>query len=155
MEKLISMVDFVLLQETKLNAYYFRKEKAFSLVLNYANFLKQSLTLGMFVPCDLDGNVLEPVIKMDYTGFEDYGAKYPVECYEYDLKKYEEAKQRVFFNGFELKYYSLSNKAYLKKKGSGFILPYQGWNVESILTYSEKFRPTLTETAKKQIGIIN
>ena len=34
--------------------------------INYANFLKQPLTLGMFIPCDLDGNVLEEPFNYEY-----------------------------------------------------------------------------------------
>ncbi|MCP4053731.1 MAG: hypothetical protein GY739_11830, partial [Mesoflavibacter sp.] len=35
-------------------------------IINYANFLKQPLKLGMFIPCDEDGNVLErPELYLD------------------------------------------------------------------------------------------
>lgn len=54
-------------------------------IRNYANFLKQPLTLGMFVPCDEDGNVLK-----------DCGL---IPCYELD--KYRKAKDRCLFEGFE------------------------------------------------------
>lgn len=52
------MVDFVLEESDKI----YNKEDAnifASKVNTYASFLKQPLKLGMFVPCDEDGNVLE------------------------------------------------------------------------------------------------
>ena len=58
--KLISMTDFVFDQFSKLektqeiNILQFRNN-----IGNYANFLKQPLKMWMFVPCDLDDNVIE------------------------------------------------------------------------------------------------
>lgn len=59
----------------------------------YANFLQQPLTLGMFVPCDLDGNVIELEYHIDQynQGFKD---------------KYQQAKERVLFEGFEVGEYN-------------------------------------------------
>lgn len=78
--KLISMTDFVLLEE---NYGSFRK------CFEYANFLKQHLTLGLFIPCDDDGNFLEQPI--DTIG--------GVEMY---AKRYEEVQSKVLFRGFEV-----------------------------------------------------
>ena len=57
----------------------------FSVIENYANFLKQPLKLGMFVPCDENGNVLDPsdAFRSCEKGFV-----------------YSKAKERVLFNGF-------------------------------------------------------
>ena len=65
--KLISMTDFVLGIEqnsyTKTEKYniieWQSKCESFDKIIKYANFLKQPLKLGMFVPCDENGNVLE------------------------------------------------------------------------------------------------
>ena len=88
--KLISMTDFVLEQGKKPNNSDFR-ERFFVKVLNYANFLKQPLTLGMFVPCDNDGNVLEIPTKENSNDTIDHDTK---------LMDYNDAKSKVLFNGF-------------------------------------------------------
>jgi len=63
--KLISMTDFVL--EVEKNSYtqtekyniieWQKKCEGFDKIVKYANFLKQPLTLGMFVPCDEYDNI--------------------------------------------------------------------------------------------------
>ena len=85
--KLISMTDFVLEQyESTKNPTIFEET-----VHNYANFLKQPLTLGMFVPCDDDGNVLEIPTKENSNNTIDHYSK---------LMDYNDAKSKVLFNGF-------------------------------------------------------
>ena len=56
------MTDFVLEQNEKIKKEKYGIESYYSTMqvsINYANFLKQPLNLGMFVPCDKIGNVLE------------------------------------------------------------------------------------------------
>jgi hypothetical protein len=66
----------------------------------YAGFLKKPLKLEMFIPCDDDGNMLEPVIQMDYIHqIEGYSPKHPQECYEHDLAIYKKALSKVLFKG--------------------------------------------------------
>ena len=94
--KLISMTDFVLSKELILdNDNYKESDNAIDSIFKYANFLKQPLTLGMFVPCNYDGNFLtKPPIRE--------------EDYEDDLidavidKRYEIAQSKVLFSGFTL-----------------------------------------------------
>ena len=98
--KLISMTDFVLEQselKTKNTEFELGLLKSVQLIYNYANFIKQPLTLGMFVPCDLDGNVLEEIDEVD--GSITYN------CDELDflntkICEYQQAKDRVIFDGF-------------------------------------------------------
>ena len=59
--KLISMTDFVLELET--NEHW---AQDYTKCVKYANFLKQPLTLGMFVPCDEDGNFLPEDLDRDW-----------------------------------------------------------------------------------------
>lgn len=60
--KLVSMTDFVLEQIT-INQF---DEDFTSKVVNYANFLKQPLKLGMFIPCDdNDVPIEKPVVTSD------------------------------------------------------------------------------------------
>ena len=59
----------------------------------HAKFLQQIPTLGMFVPCDEEGNVLEEPDSIG-VGNEFY--------YERALDQYQQAEQRVIFEGWEL-----------------------------------------------------
>lgn len=96
MDKLISMTDFVIQQ----NMYYANKdisvEKLQLNILNYAMFLQQPLTLGMFIPCDLDGNVLEII------PFNEHKQGSSFEFMQHKLL--DEAKERVLFEGWQLVY---------------------------------------------------
>ena len=56
--------------------------------LLYANFLKQPLTLGMFIPCDEYGNVFEVPTKENSNNTIDHDTK---------LMDYNDAKSEVFF----------------------------------------------------------
>lgn len=84
--KLIPMIEFVLESDEKIGNPY-TLEKYRQVTRNYANFLKQPLTLGMFVPCDEEGNPLRPV-----------GAPFM----KYEVEAYQQAKERVLFEGFKL-----------------------------------------------------
>lgn len=116
----------------------------------YAKFLKRPLKLEMFVPCDENGIVIERPIDIYYK--PDFGCqKYPQESYEEDLRKYEKAKEKVLFEGFEFKeetenlFYLLEDGVYiytLNKKRNRTI-------EDSIAVYNLK----LTESAIKQIGL--
>lgn len=79
------MTDFVL-EQSKANissdVFYF-------LCSNYVQFLKQPLTLGMFVPCDEEGNIMD--INSIYDPRSKTGMYYPWEI--------EKAKERVLFEG--------------------------------------------------------
>lgn len=87
--KLISMVDFVLLQNKENRAAY----KTLHIINIYAKFINQPLELGMFV-CEIP----EPEIQGGYSTDGDFVGGY---CDEW-IKSYEEAKERVLFEGFEI-----------------------------------------------------
>ena len=89
MEKLISMTDYVLLDKHAGSPINMNKQ--------YAHFLKQPLKLGMFIPCDEEGNVLEDPENTMKQG--DGHVYYSAD--DEDFKKYEQAKERVLFEGFE------------------------------------------------------
>jgi len=99
--KLITMTDFVLEQKEilKVSSNNFVDCVKFrGNVECYANFLKKPLELGMFIPCDEDGNVLvEPKNDMIWEGVE-------VENFRHSnkIKQYQQAKDKVLFKGFEL-----------------------------------------------------
>jgi hypothetical protein len=85
--KLISMTDYVFQKHNDMDSYtdYEDMGHLFESVSNYAQFLKQPLKLGMFVPCDENGNVLKDVGLLP--------------CYELDI--YRKAKENVYFEGFQ------------------------------------------------------
>jgi hypothetical protein len=80
-----SMTDFVLKQLNEENSRVKPIREVLNSLENYANFLKQPLQLGFFVPCDENGNVLDPsdAFRSCEKGFV-----------------YSKAKENVLFNGF-------------------------------------------------------
>lgn len=140
MKKLISMTDFVLERFNYLPELPKEQHmtKAYMSCLNYAQFLKHPLTLGMFVPTDEDGNVLEEPIKQDYEVESDgFSFSYDSETYDYDLEQYQQAKERVLFD-----IPNLDDLETIKKciKGETIELLADG-------------TVTLTQSALKQIGL--
>lgn len=129
--KLISMTDFVL-EHPATTDYEWQLSKH----LKYANFLKQPLTLGMFVPTDEDGNVLKPQIV--------------------DFNKYQQAKERVLFDfdgGLTL-LRNVDNFFIIEDKSGVFYRILKNNSkavVEDLFKFSVEI--TLTETAIKQIGL--
>ena len=91
------MTDFVLDQISKSDG---NKSILCNKIVEYATFLKQPLTLGMFVTCDKNGNVLEE--PKDYKDVLLYGSS----VYHYDdilkCKNYQKAKSKVLFKDFYL-----------------------------------------------------
>ena len=144
------MVDFVLEQSKTNDIDFIQGLQKLERIYKYANFLKQPLQLWMFVPCDEDGNVLEKPI-----------------CQEYALanKKYQQAKGRCLFDGFEFtesQNFSTVNKIknsvhwYTKdrlylttKKENGYHSYFQLFTVEDLVQCDLQ----LTPTALKQIGL--
>lgn len=99
--KLISMIDAVLyLAEHS----PYEGEQLLNKIENYANFLKQPLTLEMFVPCDEDGNVLRKPIEPKYKPLKmsdkAYADNYGSQMKRYDKRviEYQQAKERVLFD---------------------------------------------------------
>lgn len=93
MEKLTSMVDFVLecTKKSPLEPYEQVNETFINKVINYANFLKQPLEIWMFVPCKLVGDVWVVLEEPVYTNPSN---KFYNEVY---VKEYQQAKERCFF----------------------------------------------------------
>lgn len=156
------MTDFVLHEER----FKEDSDTAIFKVTNYAQFLKQPLTLGMFVPCDADGNVLEkPKDFNDFLFNSDTST--PTKDYYVihgkHINEYYQAKERILFEGFEIKDYPDVISFYTSwgyfdwdKEFLHFIDIENNYSttietVENLL----KYRLELTESAKKQIGITN
>lgn len=104
--KLISMVEYVsmlakLFREWK-EGNAITLERVFEDLRKielYCEFLKQKLTLGMFVPCDSEGNVLKKKEPKDFGYNEESTTSKSWKAYEkYDLE-YQQAQERVLFKG--------------------------------------------------------
>lgn len=126
--KLLSMIDFVL--ENAKQPYV--EGTKYKDLVNYAKFLKQPLNLGMFVPCDEDGNILEKPSAESYIILET--CEYSKEWIDY--KKAKEKVLFVFKPHFDI--------SVIKHHIS------QGRNIEYLANFGEL---ELTESALKQIGL--
>lgn len=129
----------------------------------YAKFLKQPLTLGMFVPCDDEGNVLEEPKQTYLTcSFFEHQQFFNKQ------KKYEKAKEKVLFEGFNI----LSNEddiieieckdVFINYNKEEDLLFLDSWNGDAIIMNIECLANLinhtasnikLTESAIKQIGL--
>ena len=136
--KLQSMTDFVLKQNEILGTFEnFRK-----IVYNYANFLKQPLTLGMFVPCNEDGNVLEEPLHV----FSDHTEKEKSLMYQsnYLTIEYQQAKERCLFfsqHGNEETFGQCLARVYLD----------EFFNIEQLSNEIRNIE--LTQTTIKELGL--
>ena len=160
--KLTSMTSFVL--ENAKQPYV--EGTKYKDLVNYAKFLKQPLKLEMFVPCDEEGNVLEePKRWKDYLQYPD---SFDGNKEWYELYDYQQAKEKVLFEGFNL------NQKDFSKLESIFCLTKECFqitfftkekgcfmdNLKTNKTYEIKtiedliqFKLELTESAIKHIGL--
>jgi len=137
--KLISMTDFVLEQSeiVENSGDFLIFKRSFIKIENYANFLKQPLTLGMFVTCDDNGNVLE-----EQMIFASDDKDYIFESKQFD--KYQQAKERCLFfsqHGNEEMFDQCLAKVFLD----------EFFNIEQLANEIRNIK--LTPTAQKQIGL--
>ena len=108
------MTDFVLdinnLVKKKYDQFtYEHNGQKLRLIEKYANFLKQPLTLGMFVPCDADGNVLEePEHFFAWCQSDHYFNA--SESATHQCSEFKKAQSKVLFNGFNSELYSKTCK---------------------------------------------
>ncbi|WP_407498840.1 hypothetical protein [Elizabethkingia anophelis] len=156
--KLIPLSDFVLKTVHTPNVNeaicWEQTEERLQKIYKYTQFLKQSLALWMFVPCDEDGNVLEQPCDIMNTD----------DCRDCACREYKRAKSRVLFEGFRIVDFeehqvdSLKHTSYLQwddidlisKKDWEEEWNFEDYTVEFLLT-EPTAEITLTETAIKQI----
>jgi hypothetical protein len=134
MKNLITMTDYVLEENKDLSL-----KNSFRQCINYAIFLKQPLKLGMFVPCDEDGNVL-----ITPTEFN------PI----YWSEQYKKAKENVLFEGFEVKNHSNFKKSIGTKSNIFHVFWYQDgrWVLSKCIKIIEdlaRFNLELTKNFKQ------
>jgi hypothetical protein len=150
--KLISMTDFVIENENMVKQTESEMSKDLFKLSQYANFLKQPLKLEVFVPCDDDGNVI----------------KLPNACICINLcnlcKKYEQAKEKVLFEGFEYKkelrnsggnytHFVTNNKIEIYVQWGGFYVFGKTENKIENIEDLIKFDLTLTQSVIKKLGL--
>jgi hypothetical protein len=151
MKNLISMTDFVLSEN------YGSYDLLYFLHVKYAIFLKQPLTLGMFVPCDLEGNVLEEPVNHE-TWLSLHNSKGSTIGFDKHLE-YQEAKERCLFEGFQVEEHEMNT--YSVRCENNILNPMwcfidNIWvcakgisTIEDLIKYSLE----LTPTALKQLGL--
>lgn len=150
--KLMSMIEFVFFVQT-----YSEEPLTDLQILNkitsYAEFLKQPLTLGIFVPVDEKGNVLKEELKYSFATEEsNAGIRH---------KNYREAQNKVLFEGFNIvksDIETLNHTIFVEnKKGEqvGYNKSWEdNWNFYGITIENlVGFELELSESALKQIGI--
>ena len=94
--KLISMTDFVLDQISKSDG---NKSILCNKIVEYATFLKQPLTPGMFVPCFSDGSFFsEPEMRQVMVCFDTQDLRYDKQ----KVADYKIALSKVMFSDFTL-----------------------------------------------------
>ena len=119
---------------------------------NYDEFLKQPLNIGMFVPCDEDGNVLEEPKIEDYfdDGFNlEFNQKHFKDVV---LKEYYKAKEKVLFEGIEFRKNARVNFITINEDTFAFHdfnIKFKNLTIEFLVQYNLQ----LTENAIKQIGL--
>ena len=126
------------------------------LVKNYANFLKQPLQLGFFVPCDENGNVLSEPKAEDYFNIKiptDQLKKEDAEGlnrHYADLMLFEDAEKRVLFK-VEYKTGICNNKPaiWINGRGAQIIDDFKFLTIEDLAHWNFE----LTDSAIKQIGL--
>lgn len=142
--KLISMVEFVLQQNFRLANKEITYNECGLMILKYANFLKQSLKLEMFVPCDEEGDILE-----EPTNYEQRLPNMMTE-YNDEIYRYKQAKEKVLFEGFHIE----GNKLCYSYFYFGIIYDISNLKVENLLSeLPENEMPKLMLSAVKQIGL--
>lgn len=130
--KLISMTSFVLEQNKNLKI----AEEIipnYKRIVKYAEFLNQPLTLGMFVPCDENGNVLNEPINYDVWEKMHKTSGSTIGFSEHE--NYLKAKEKVLFE------FERVNPQDIMDQFS---------TIEDMANFYE---PELTESALKQIGL--
>lgn len=166
--KLISMTEFVLQEKERFlelgkgNYDNSCLVKSYDTVFNYAEFLSQPLTLGMFVPVDEEGRVWEAP-KTCCSGRECGCMGQPINYFSREhLDKYYDLEEKVLFEGFVLNGEHLENKElhlkiyidtfeFIEYHDNGYGGGYIGETVENLSNCN--LQVTLTPSALKQIGI--
>lgn len=159
------MTDFVMEQTKSFEAvdlldHLEIRDLVLSRIEKYAKFLKQPLKLGMFIPCDEDGNVLEePRTCCSSRECGCMGMPYNYDSQE-GIDKYFEAKKRVLFEGFHYNPGKVLRECPSISNGLIHVFWFdnitQLWSKSNNVNTVEdltKYNLTLTPTSIKQLGL--
>lgn len=142
MKTLISMTDFVIQQRSELMFKELGKA-----CCKYADFLKRPLKLEMFVPCDYEGNFWKyPPTKEEWEWAQKDSAD-AEQSYKQKVFHYQQAKNKVLFEGFEIEGYYLMYHGFMYS----MICELDNKTIESIIDIIPNNPLQLTTTAIKQI----
>lgn len=163
--KLISLTEFVKNNpetskiDTEEFDYYYNEWNILNKIRSYADFLSTPLCFSMFIPCDLNGNILqEPRNYME--DFEDQYNSVDidshVQAWYNDCKRYYEAKNRVKFKVSLVQ--KISDHLYeiwdegkhlftYNRSGDYFLIT--GSNIECLVKYNLE----LTKSVIKNLGL--
>jgi hypothetical protein len=111
----------------------------------FDEFLKQPLELWQFVPCKLVDGVC---IVLEEPVFDEL---LPMNEMDEIYNEYQEAKERVLFEGFEIEKGIDDDMLYFGDTYLGFISEFT--NKNQTIEYLIKYKPKLTQNALKQIGL--
>lgn len=154
MKNLMSNTNYGKRLETEFCLCNIDYKQYFILRNNYDNFLLQPLEIWMFVPCKLVDGVWvvleEPKEEMaiyntghletDCNNFANY------------FNEYQQAKSRCLFEGFESeKIQTFHDNYYIVKINGNNV--WITWNESKTIEDLVKYKPLLTPTAQKQIGL--
>lgn len=139
MKKLISMTDYVVHCRKRNDLDNVRR---FWACERYAQFLKTPLDIGMFVPCDENGNVLKEPLQ-GYIGNEQYEG-----C---EMDEYIKAKENVIFEGWvHISEWYGGHLIARDKEGTNQFWTLDYDNIEQL---SREINLTLTQNVIKKYGI--
>ncbi|QWA38856.1 hypothetical protein [Chryseobacterium sp. ZHDP1] len=99
--KLKNLKDFCLNTILNSNPPY-NPTKMLTQISSYIGILERPISLGLFVPCDINGKYLKPPVNFEGKFSE----------YKTLLKQYTEAQDRVMFEGFEIRQHDWPSKKY-------------------------------------------
>lgn len=147
--KLISMTEFVLEQEKidTIENLPCETDKYFNKCVDYAKFLKEPLKLEMFVPCSSENGLplcLDGLINSDGIIID-----------EIEYQEYKQAKEKVLFEGFEIRDIMNNQCLFNDKENKSF-----GWFEKKEFIFFNEYKKiedlvkhnlTLTPNAEKLI----
>lgn len=153
MKKLISLSKFIDNLDYEADA-----EQEMNRLCVYHKFLKQPLTIGIFIPTDLEGNFLEEPRREYYDSMTGWNCPEDAYNYENKLSNYKEAETRVLFEGFKwVNGKHVSNDDIDIYFDSDGIKAYNGFKRTDLYSIEKliEFNLKLTESAIKQIEYEN
>lgn len=113
--------------------------------LDYAFFVKQKLTLGMFIPCDEEGNKIEQP-----TTYGERGSFVRGKEHERKIKQFKKAQEKVLFKGFQIKEVSNVLISILNKK----IIIYFDIQDDTIMVKGKSYYKTISDLTQFNLELV-